>query len=68
MNARVFTGGRCEFVVGRYTATWMPQAISSAATGIITFDFELFVGGRVQKEADYSFKLPLTILGVLFLC
>jgi hypothetical protein len=40
---------------------WMPQRKVLVATGILVFDFELFVGGLFKKRADNSLKLPLTL-------
>ncbi len=50
----------------------MPQRKYFVATGILVFDFELFIGGRVQKDEeltgtcmdDNSLKLP-TLLGIV---
>jgi hypothetical protein len=32
------------------------------ATGILVFDFELFIGGRHQKRTDNSFEMPALIV------
>jgi hypothetical protein len=39
----------------------MPQRESFVATGILVFDFELFIGGLFKKRADNIFKLSAPI-------
>ena len=34
--------------IGRYIITWMPQRKFFVVTGILVFDFELFIGGLRQ--------------------